>query len=89
MFQVVQLGGQTVMNPWCVVGGVKRCLLSVPCCPLGGQTVMDPWCTYSGWGEKVLLSVPCCPLGGQTVMNPWFMVGGVASAVCDTDEYIM
>lgn len=27
--------------------------------------------------------------GGQTVVNPWCMVGGVASAVCDHNEYII
>lgn len=27
--------------------------------------------------------------GGQSVINPWFIIGGVASAVCKKDEFIM
>ncbi|XP_065910076.1 inactive selenide, water dikinase-like protein [Dysidea avara] len=27
--------------------------------------------------------------GGQSVLNPWFIIGGVASAVCSKDEFIM
>lgn len=27
--------------------------------------------------------------GGQSVLNPWFIIGGVASAVCKKDEFIM
>jgi selenide,water dikinase len=27
--------------------------------------------------------------GGQTVLNPWYIIGGVASAVCSRDEFIM
>ena len=27
--------------------------------------------------------------GGQSVLNPWFIIGGVASAVCKKNEFIM
>lgn len=27
--------------------------------------------------------------GGQTVMNPWLTIGGVATAVCGAEEFIM
>lgn len=27
--------------------------------------------------------------GGQTVLNPWVVVGGVATAVCQPNEFIM
>lgn len=27
--------------------------------------------------------------GGQTVMNPWITIGGVASSVCQSQEYIL
>lgn len=27
--------------------------------------------------------------GGQTVVNPWIIIGGVASVVCQTNEFIM
>ena len=27
--------------------------------------------------------------GGQTVLNPWLTVGGVASTVCQPNEFIM
>ncbi|XP_023801761.1 selenide, water dikinase 1-like [Cyanistes caeruleus] len=27
--------------------------------------------------------------GGQTVLNPWVIVGGVATAVCQSSEFIM
>ena len=27
--------------------------------------------------------------GGQSVLNPWYIIGGVASAVCTKDEFIM
>lgn len=27
--------------------------------------------------------------GGQTVVNPWIIVGGVASVVCQPNEFIM
>ena len=27
--------------------------------------------------------------GGQTVLNPWYIIGGVASAVCSKEEFIM
>ncbi len=27
--------------------------------------------------------------GGQTVLNPWLTIGGVASAVCQPNEFIM
>ena len=27
--------------------------------------------------------------GGETVLNPWCMIGGVATAVCASNEYIM
>lgn len=27
--------------------------------------------------------------GGQSVLNPWYIIGGVASAVCTKDEFVM
>merc|ERR1712117_493612 len=27
--------------------------------------------------------------GGQTVMNPWLSVGGVATSICRSEEYIL
>lgn len=30
----------------------------------------------------------CTVNGGQTVMNPWLIIGGVATSVCTTQEYI-
>jgi len=27
--------------------------------------------------------------GGQTVVNPWMTVGGVATSVCSSTEFIM
>ena len=27
--------------------------------------------------------------GGQTVLNPWLTIGGVATAVCQPNEYIL
>lgn len=27
--------------------------------------------------------------GGQTVINPWIIIGGVASVVCQPNEFIM
>ena len=27
--------------------------------------------------------------GGQTVLNPWLTIGGVASTVCQPNEFIM
>lgn len=27
--------------------------------------------------------------GGQTVINPWIIIGGVASVVCQANEFIM
>jgi hypothetical protein len=27
--------------------------------------------------------------GGQTVVNPWIIIGGIATAVCQTNEFIM
>ena len=26
--------------------------------------------------------------GGQTVINPWFIIGGVATSVCQKSEFI-
>jgi len=30
-----------------------------------------------------------CVSGGQTVVNPWLTIGGVATSVCNSDEFIM
>ena len=27
--------------------------------------------------------------GGQTVINPWITIGGVATTICQPNEYIM
>ena len=27
--------------------------------------------------------------GGQSVLNPWYIIGGVASAVCSKEEFVM
>jgi hypothetical protein len=37
--------------------------------------------------ENGLLMIPSS--GGQTVINPFCMLGGVASSVCENNEYIM
>ena len=31
----------------------------------------------------------CSVTGGQTVLNPWLTIGGVASSVCQKNEFIM
>ena len=35
------------------------------------------------------LEAGCSVTGGQTVMNPWCTVGGVATTVCQPNEFIM
>ena len=58
-------------------------------------------CMYIGLGVKVMLQslalvvLDLCAEagsscnGGQTVINPWFIIGGVASSVCQQSEFIM
>lgn len=39
--------------------------------------------------KDAVLEVGSRVTGGDTVINPWCTLGGVATAICTSDEYIM
>lgn len=52
------------------------------------KSVYILWCTNIIFKDSAL-EAGTTVTGGQTVVNPWCTVGGVATSVCQPNEYIV